>query len=125
MPAAILAVAVGISAALAEQVTVNGLVFNLTTADDGTHTAELVKGDANSYGIGLPTTVTVDNVDYQLTAIGDNAFQSCTNMEYVSLPTGIKSIGQYAFDGCTALKRVNLPDGLETIGKSAFKPVHL
>lgn len=120
LPAAILAVAVGISAALAEQVTVNGLVFNLTTADDGTHTAELVKGDANSVAVGLPTTLTVDNVDYQLTAIGDKAFQSYTNLESVSLPTGLKSIGQYAFDGCTALKKVNLPEGLETIGRSAF-----
>ncbi len=48
------------------------------------------------------------------------AFQSCENLETVSLPSTLKTIGESAFSGCIKLSEINLPDGLVSIGDWAF-----
>ena len=62
--------------------------------------------------------------------VGKNAFQSCTNLESVTLPAqGLRSIGDVAFYHCDALAAitypeatatVTLPEGVEDIGDNAF-----
>ncbi len=62
------------------------------------------------------------------TTISDYAFQSLSNVESITIPSGVTTIGSYAFTGCTNLKRINsttdgemiLPDGLVAIGGYAF-----
>ncbi len=59
----------------------------------------------------------------QLTEIGQKAFQNCTALSTVSLPTGLKTIGYRAFYKCTSLKSMTIPSTVteaDTIfGKSA------
>ena len=55
-----------------------------------------------------------------LTAIGQEAFSSCTALSSISIPAKVTSIGDYAFSGCTALTTVTLKKGLTTIGSYAF-----
>lgn len=62
--------------------------------------------------------------------IGPNAFNSCENLQSVSilapkdgtkdLPSLLKQIPDYAFFRCSALEKVELPAGIEKIGRSAF-----
>lgn len=54
-----------------------------------------------------------------LTAISDNAFKGCTDLEDITLPSQVTSIGAHAYDGCTSLTTVSLPY-VETIGDYAF-----
>jgi len=44
-----------------------------------------------------------------VTTIGDNAFENCTKLTYVSIPN-VTTIGTYAFKGCTNLADVVLPE---------------
>lgn len=60
-------------------------------------------------------------VPSSVTAIGNNAFQSCTYLTDVIIPSSVESIGDYAFSDCTKLKNANIPEGLKTIGFCAFK----
>lgn len=55
-----------------------------------------------------------------ITAIGDSAFSSCSELVNVSLPNSLKSIGQSAFALCSKLVSLDLPDGLTYIGDVAF-----
>ena len=55
-----------------------------------------------------------------VTSIGQEAFNGCTNLALTSLPSGLTSIGQQAFDGCTNLALTSLPSGLTSIGYQAF-----
>ncbi|MBQ8371354.1 MAG: leucine-rich repeat domain-containing protein [Clostridia bacterium] len=54
-------------------------------------------------------------------AIADGAFASCTDLEYVYIPSSVKSVGAMAFDGCTSLHTVDIASGTERIGAGAFK----
>ena len=55
-----------------------------------------------------------------ITALRDQAFAGCTTLEYIELPSTLKSIGEAVFQGCTSLKNIELPEGLEGIGDYVF-----
>lgn len=50
----------------------------------------------------------------QSAGIGFAAFMKCSNLESITIPSGIESIGQYAFSGCRALKSVTIPSGMSS-----------
>lgn len=55
-----------------------------------------------------------------VTAVDSCAFQGCSMLRSISLPSSVTSIGNRAFSGCTNLKSATLQNGLESIGNSAF-----
>ncbi len=69
----------------------------------------------------LTDRVTHDGVTYPVTAIGDEAFINCRNLNSVSLVPSIRSIGNKAFSNCSRMTFVDyFPDSLTTIGDYAF-----
>lgn len=56
-----------------------------------------------------------------ISAVGDDAFRACPDLEEVRLPEGIKEIGESAFGDCTKLKAINLPSSVEHILGRAFQ----
>lgn len=99
-----------ISASLfATTVTVDNLIYDI---DSKTLTATLTRDNSNSAitSADIPASVSVDGVDYAVTAIGDWAFYGCRSMTSVSIPASIRSIGAFAFASCTALERVSVSD---------------
>ena len=56
-----------------------------------------------------------------MTTIGGYAFNSCSALESIDLPDGLKSIENATFYNCTSLTSITLPDGLESIGNYAFQ----
>lgn len=55
-----------------------------------------------------------------VTAIGEGAFDSCTEITSVKCPSTLKSIASNGFWGCKGLVSVTLPEGFTTLGASAF-----
>ena len=55
------------------------------------------------------------------TVLRNNAFNGCSSLESISLPSGIMDIGNSAFSGCSSLALINLPSSIKTIGSSAFQ----
>ena len=53
-------------------------------------------------------------------AIGNSAFQGCTNLTSVTIPGSVTSILNYVFDGCTGLTSVTIGAGVTSIGNGAF-----
>ena len=58
-------------------------------------------------------------MDY--TSIGAGAFQGCSQLLKIEIPSGETAIGEYAFQGCTALTEVVIPAGVTSIGAGAFQ----
>lgn len=56
----------------------------------------------------------------QLESVGNQAFKSCSNLELIILPEGIKSIGWGAFGECESLVEFDIPESVIEIGNSAF-----
>ena len=107
---------------LAETVLIDGLYYSL-----GTTTATLVKDQTSGnsvYGsyinVTVPASVYYNNYTYPVVTIGTSAFESCSNLQSVTLPNSITAINQDAFYYCTKLGDVNLPEGLTTINLRAF-----
>jgi len=55
-----------------------------------------------------------------VTQIGEGAFQRCTGLTSVHIPTNVDSVGQGAFAGCSGLLSVTIAEGVFSIGIGAF-----
>ena len=102
---------------------IQGLMYILN-AD---HTATVASYDSSTQDgvIDIPDTVKKDNIDYTVTAIGNNAFchsYTSTNVSSVFIPATVTSIGNGAFSYCRFLATVTFAEGsqLKSIGASAF-----
>lgn len=101
----------------------NGIYLNIT----GDNTAEVtyvVDGEDNavfySGDVSIPRLATKDNVIYTVTAIGDKAFNNCSDVTSVTIPNTVTTIGGQAFQGCSSLTTINIPEGVTYIGVKAF-----
>src|SRR5436190_10263571 len=57
---------------------------------------------------------------WQVTGLGDRAFQDVTNINVVTVPDSVTNMGPGVFSGCIWLFGVNLPTNLPSIGDYAF-----
>lgn len=100
-----------------------GLTYTLNA--DNTATVANYDNHTPDGVIDIPDTVKKDNIDYTVTAIGNNAFchsYTSTNVSSVFIPATVTSIGNGAFSYCRFLATVTFAEGsqLKSIGASAF-----
>ena len=101
-----------------KETTFNGLNYSYST---GSKRATVIAGDYTYlYTAEIPSTITVNNVEYAVKAIAADAFRYCRNLYHVSLPDGLETIGDYAFLGNISLGDIDFPSHLKSIGESAF-----
>lgn len=64
----------------------------------------------------------LDSVDLPSTllSVGDKAFAGCERLFSVELPDSVREIGARAFDGCSLLWSIDIPAGVETIRAQTF-----
>ena len=65
------------------------------------------------------TTVTFDGTPSSM-SIRDLAFNGCSKLESITLPSGVTSIGVSAFSDCTNLASINIPASVTAIDNNAF-----
>ncbi|MCG9967275.1 leucine-rich repeat protein [Pelotomaculum terephthalicicum JT] len=71
--------------------------------------------------VTIPASVNFNSTDYQVTAVGNNAFRGNTNITSISIPDSVTSIGTNAFRQCTMLASVTLPQNLDKINDYMFQ----
>ena len=100
---------------------VDGIYYNIT--DETNKTVE-VTYSGSSYGsvsneytgiVVIPSTVTYNDVIYNVTTIGSEAFGGCSGLTSITIPNSITTIGNNAFIGCSSLKELYFEDGSETL----------
>ena len=96
------------------------LYFTITsgmiTGYTGTDTEVIIP---NSYSIA-PDGRLITGDAYDVTSIGSYAFDGCTGLTSITIPTSVTSIGSYAFYRCTGLTSITLPDSVTNIVSWAF-----
>ncbi len=110
--------------AKADAVEIDGIWYNLVNK---AKTAEVTRNpnvsqyDECYFGdIMIPSKVTYENVEYNVTTIGSNAFSCNYGLKSVSMQNGIISIGDWAFSGCSSLESVIISNSVTSIGVDAF-----
>ena len=84
--------------------TKDGFTLEMNDTDD----AFVVKGyDDSAAAPVIPSTVRFEDVDYPVTTIGDGALKNHTALTEITIPSSITAIGENAFAGCTNMEFVN------------------
>lgn len=65
--------------------------------------------------------ITQVNLPNTVTAINDNVFKDCFNLQTLNMPEGLESIGVEAFSNCTSLSSITIPSTVTYIGTNAFE----
>ena len=55
-----------------------------------------------------------------VTSIGSYAFEDCSGLTSVTIPSSVTSIGSYAFRGCSGLTSVTIPSSVTSVGYRVF-----
>ena len=103
-------------------VVIDGIKYELTYINKGGSVYTNAEVIANSYfgDIVIPVSVTYNGTEYNVTSIGDYAFNYCTGLASVTIPNSVINIGNDAFSGCTGLTSVIIPNSVTSIGSSVF-----
>jgi len=99
-------------------VEIDGIVYEI---DNDTKEAMVVKNNDSlrTGDIVIPSSITVDGIEYRMTSIGNDAFRGCVDATSVVIPNSVKSIGEYAFATC-GFTSITIGNSVETIGTRAF-----
>ena len=68
----------------------------------------------------IPSSVIFNNKDYSVTSIGERAFDECSGLTSIVIPSSVTSIGNHAFYCCTGLTSIVIPNSVTSIGDLAF-----
>ncbi len=74
------------------------------TSRDGT--ASIVNVSARNEEVDIPSDMTIDGQNVEVTTIGEDAFKDNNKLKIVSIPESIEEIGASAFAGCSDLKSI-------------------
>lgn len=88
------------------------------------NTASIYSGDPLSCAyLGSETEVEVPSeIDgHTVTEIGVSAFDSCSRITKITIPSTIERLGIYAFNGCKSLVDINIPNSITDIPTGAFR----
>lgn len=84
----------------------------------------IITGYAGSHELHAVTVP--DKIDERpVTAIGNCAFMSKTNITELVLPATVNAIGVEAFAQCSKLVKINIPDAVVSVGDAAFSKTAL
>lgn len=99
-------------------------IDDITYALDYHSNTAIVEGPESRSAIteaNIPERVLFDGAQYVVTHINKRAFNGCTELTSVTIPTTVTSIGASAFKSCSLLASVNISEGVTEIGDSAFE----
>ena len=101
---------------------VDGIYYNITSSTD--NTVEVTQGiiyGVHAKSVTIPTMVIYNGKTYEVTSIGDKAFDGCSRLTSIEIPNSVTSIGREAFRGCSSLTSIEIPNSVTSIGDEAFK----
>ena len=103
---------------LAYDVKVNGIYYSI---NELSKTATVTFGDDKYSGsINIPSSFTNNGVSYSVTALGLNAFYSCSTLENITIPNSVINIDPQCFMGCSSLLTITIPESVTSIGATCF-----
>ena len=103
-------------------ITSNNVELTMKVISEVEQTVQITSASRNFYNSPYQIDFSIPLIanGYTITSIADNAFQSCSWINDLSIPGCIETIGREAFKSCGFLKNVVLEDGVKVIEDYAF-----
>jgi hypothetical protein len=100
-------------------ITINNLIYLITA---GSNNAPIVgfSSPPDNWTPTIPSTITNNGTEYNVTIIDANAFSNCTELSAITIPSNINSIGINVFNGASNLKTITIPNSVTSLGVNAF-----
>ena len=76
----------------------------------------VIRTASNTLVVGCENTIIPNTV----TAIGESAFEGCSDLTSIDIPNSVTTIGVNAFNNCSSLTSICIPNSVTTISSSAF-----
>lgn len=105
-------------AASADAVEIDGIYYCPALEMEGVEVT--INPDNYTGAVEIPDSVEYDGKNLPVTRIGDGAFEFCSGLTSVAIPSSVTSIGDGAFLDCSGLKSVTIPNSITSIGNWAF-----
>lgn len=98
-------------------ININGIEYQISLGGTA-----FVKSASTSLtgNITISSTIMHKGKNYNVTSIQSLAFDGCSQLTSIVIPTGVIYIGDQAFRNCTGLTSIKLPIKIEGIGSEAF-----
>ena len=98
----------------AEDYTRDGIIYNLdksakTATVKGLEDKSATSAEIRSYAAGC-----------KVTSIGERAFEGCSSLTSINIPSSVTSIESSAFSGCSSLTSINIPSSVNSIEPGTF-----
>ena len=108
-------------ATVGDGIEVDGLTYLITSIDGLNGTVELSGYSVEPSGVlNIPQSIEHDNAVYNITSIGEDAFDYCSKITEVIIPEGVTIIKDFAFGQCWGIVSVGFPETLVTIYDRVF-----
>ena len=98
---------------------VNGIYFLRTDNENASVVSKDNKRNSYRGDVVIPEMVNFDGEDLKVTAIANSAFQYCSNLTSVTIPSSVTTIGGRAF-AKSGIKNIDIPNSVTEIGPYAF-----
>ena len=97
---------------------VSPLWFHIS--DEGTAEVIWNRSYKNMESVVIPSEIKIAGHVYPVTSIGYRAFDGCSGLTNVNIPSSVTSIGVWSFCGCGGLTSIEIPSSVKSIGGDAF-----
>lgn len=101
-------------------------VYRIIGNTDGNRTVKYITPLGQKAKVTIPSIVTIQGKDYQVTAIANKAFKNNKKLKKIVIPSTVKKIGKQAFFNCKNLKNIVIKTKQlknNVVGKKAFKGI--
>ncbi len=68
----------------------------------------------------IPAAFTNSGTKYKVVGISSGAFNKCTSLTSITIPSTVTSIGSGAFNSCTSLTSITIPSTVTSMGDTVF-----